>query len=222
MTKGTRRRLPAPARSATRCPAASAWRSARRLNGQRISSASVLLGDGEMQEGSGLGGGAWASSHRLRPAHRDRRPQPLPARRQRSSVINIEPLADKWRAFGWEVHHVDGHDVEALTTLLREVKADKTRTQARLRHCPYAERQGCRLHGNRSPAGILATSRRRKRKSCRPRNDPQGTVLHNEPELISEDLAVPRAQPPRPVAADPVDRADRPRRSGPPRGGGNR
>jgi transketolase len=25
-------------------------------------------------------------------------------------VINLEPLADRWSAFGWDVHEVDGHD----------------------------------------------------------------------------------------------------------------
>lgn len=28
----------------------------------------------------------------------------------------IEPLADKWRAFGWQVHAVDGHDIAAILT----------------------------------------------------------------------------------------------------------
>ena len=29
-------------------------------------------------------------------------------------VMGIEPLADKWQAFGWDVHEVDGHDPAAL------------------------------------------------------------------------------------------------------------
>jgi transketolase len=29
-------------------------------------------------------------------------------------VLNLEPLADKWQSFGWEVIEVDGHDVRAL------------------------------------------------------------------------------------------------------------
>ncbi|MFP3786892.1 transketolase, partial [Burkholderia sp. SIMBA_024] len=33
-------------------------------------------------------------------------------------VIGIEPLADKWRAFGWNVHEVDGHDAAAVRDLL--------------------------------------------------------------------------------------------------------
>jgi transketolase len=30
----------------------------------------------------------------------------------------LEPLADKWRAFGWEVAEVDGHDHAALLAVL--------------------------------------------------------------------------------------------------------
>jgi transketolase len=29
-------------------------------------------------------------------------------------VMPLEPLADKWRAFGWRVHTVDGHDMAGL------------------------------------------------------------------------------------------------------------
>lgn len=33
-------------------------------------------------------------------------------------LMGIEPLADKWRAFGWEVQEVDGHDVRELLEAL--------------------------------------------------------------------------------------------------------
>ena len=33
-------------------------------------------------------------------------------------VMSNEPLDDKWRAFGWQVRRVDGHDYAALTTAL--------------------------------------------------------------------------------------------------------
>jgi len=35
-------------------------------------------------------------------------------------VLPLEPFADKWRAFGWEVTEVDGHDLEALVAVLSE------------------------------------------------------------------------------------------------------
>ena len=36
-------------------------------------------------------------------------------------VLDLEPLADKWRAFGWSVQEVDGHDHEQLLDVLGRV-----------------------------------------------------------------------------------------------------
>ena len=36
-----------------------------------------------------------------------------------SEVLDLEPLADKWAAFGFAVAEVDGHDVDALRKLLQ-------------------------------------------------------------------------------------------------------
>ena len=33
---------------------------------------------------------------------------------QTEECMTLEPLGDRWRAFGWGVVEVDGHDVEAL------------------------------------------------------------------------------------------------------------
>ena len=30
-------------------------------------------------------------------------------------VLSLTPMAERWRAFGWDVHDVDGHDVKAIT-----------------------------------------------------------------------------------------------------------
>jgi transketolase len=87
----------------------------------------VLLGDGEMQEGQVWAAAMSASHHRLGRlvAIVDRNQYQLDGRVE--EVINIEPLPDKWRSFGWEVHEVDGHDIEALTLLLRRIKAQGDR-----------------------------------------------------------------------------------------------
>lgn len=37
-------------------------------------------------------------------------------------VVGIEPLADKWRAFGWRVVDVDGHDVMTVREVLRAAR----------------------------------------------------------------------------------------------------
>jgi len=33
-------------------------------------------------------------------------------------VLSLSPLAERWRAFGWDVHAVDGHDVGELTRVI--------------------------------------------------------------------------------------------------------
>lgn len=87
----------------------------------------VLLGDGEMQEGQVWAAAMAAAHHKAGRlvAIVDRNAYQLDGMTE--DIMRIEPLADKWRAFGWEVHEVDGHDVAALTLLLRRIKADRAR-----------------------------------------------------------------------------------------------
>jgi len=36
-----------------------------------------------------------------------------------SEIMEIEPLVDKWRAFGWRVSEIDGHAFEQIVPALR-------------------------------------------------------------------------------------------------------
>lgn len=89
----------------------------------------VLLGDGEMQEGQVWEAAISAAHHGLNRlvAIVDRNGFQLDG--AVDDVMGIEPLDAKWRAFGWEVHVVDGHDIAELTATLRRVKADMGRSQ---------------------------------------------------------------------------------------------
>ena len=72
----------------------------------------VMLGDGEMQAGQVWEAATFAAHHglsRLHLAIADRSGFRLDGKVE--DVVGIEPLDDKWRAFGWEVHVVDGHDI---------------------------------------------------------------------------------------------------------------
>ena len=71
----------------------------------------VMIGDGELHEGSNweaaMAGGPLPADqpdgdHRLA----TRSPE-----RHVAEIMEIEPLADKWRAFGWEVREIDGHSI---------------------------------------------------------------------------------------------------------------
>jgi transketolase len=40
-------------------------------------------------------------------------------------VLDLEPLADRWQSFGWQVHEVDGHDLDALGSALTDTATDR-------------------------------------------------------------------------------------------------
>ncbi|SIT03428.1 transketolase [Achromobacter sp. MFA1 R4] len=87
----------------------------------------VMLGDGEMQEGQVWEAALFAAHNRLSRlvAIVDRNGYQLDGKVD--DVMGVESLPDKWRAFGWEVHEVDGHNLSALTALLRRLRADDAR-----------------------------------------------------------------------------------------------
>lgn len=71
-------------------------------------------GDGELQEGSVWEAAMSASHHKLDNliAIIDRNGVQIDGKT--SEVMEIEPLADKWKAFGWQVMECDGHNFEDL------------------------------------------------------------------------------------------------------------
>jgi transketolase len=78
----------------------------------------VVLGDGELQEGSNWEAMMAASHYELENlvAVVDRNGLQQGARTE--STSRLEPLADKWRSFGWHTVDVDGHDHLALIDAL--------------------------------------------------------------------------------------------------------
>ena len=89
----------------------------------------VMTGDGEMQEGQVWEAALSAAHHKLRNlvCIVDRNGFQLDG--SVDDVIGIEPLDEKWRAFGWDVQVVDGHNLSDLTATLRWAKADTARTR---------------------------------------------------------------------------------------------
>ena len=92
---------------------------AARLDG-RPTRAYVLLGDGECDEGQ-IWEAAMSASHYALDnlvAIVDR--NGIQNDRWTHEVMNLEPLPDKWRAFGWSALEVDGHDVSQVIAALDE------------------------------------------------------------------------------------------------------
>jgi transketolase len=91
---------------------------------RRRSRTVVLLGDGELQEGSVWEAAMFASQHRLGSlvAVVDRNHWQQSGRTE--EIIGLEPLAERFRAFGWTCVEVDGHDVAALRATLAATRPD--------------------------------------------------------------------------------------------------
>lgn len=81
----------------------------------------VLLGDGETQEGAVWEAALAAAHFRLDnlTAVVDRNRLQIDGPTE--TVMALEPYADKWRSFGWEVRCVDGHDMAAVVSALDAV-----------------------------------------------------------------------------------------------------
>ena len=83
----------------------------------------VMLGDGEMQEGEVWETAQCAAHYKL-----DNLVAVLDYNKMQSDDLNanimgIEPLGDKWRAFGWHVIEIDGHDFTAIEAAFKEAKS---------------------------------------------------------------------------------------------------
>jgi transketolase len=49
-------------------------------------------------------------------------------------VMDLEPLADKWRAFGWHPIEIDGHDLSAVLAALGEARGVEGRPTVIIAH----------------------------------------------------------------------------------------
>lgn len=74
----------------------------------------VLMSDGEQNEGSVWEAAMFAAGQRLGNLCAIIDFNRWQATGRSCEVMCLEPLAEKWRAFGWSVVEVDGHDVAAL------------------------------------------------------------------------------------------------------------
>jgi transketolase len=83
----------------------------------------ALLSDAECNEGSVWEAAMFAAHHRL-----ENLVAIVDSNRQQAlgytaDVLSLEPLEERWQAFGWDVHSVDGHDQEAITSAIAGLPA---------------------------------------------------------------------------------------------------
>tara|TARA_Y100000294_G_C8567711_1_gene341545 strand:+ start:4070 stop:4894 length:825 start_codon:yes stop_codon:yes gene_type:complete len=85
----------------------------------------VLIGDGEAQEGSVWEAAMAASHHKLDNLVVILDKNQVQETGKTKDVMNIDPAADKWKAFGFEVFDINGHNMEEIVNTLD--KADEVK-----------------------------------------------------------------------------------------------
>jgi len=94
----------------------------------------ALTGDGELQEGSmweaAMAAGHFGLDNLVAIVDRNR----LQQGDETEQTIRLEPLAEKWTAFGWTVREVDGHDHAALLDVFRAVPFARGRPNVVIAH----------------------------------------------------------------------------------------
>lgn len=86
------------------------------------------LSDGELQEGSVWEAAMAASSHRV-----DNLVAVVDCNGIQAdgpTVLDMEPIAAKWRAFGWDTREIDGNDIEAIMAAFDQLRERDGRPKA--------------------------------------------------------------------------------------------
>jgi transketolase len=84
----------------------------------------VLLSDAECNEGSLWEAVMFAAHHRLANLTAIVDLNGQQALGYTDAVINLAPLGERWRAFGWDVHEIDGHDAAAIARTVASFSSD--------------------------------------------------------------------------------------------------
>ncbi len=83
----------------------------------------TMLGDGELQEGEVWEAAMSGAHHKLDNLCAVIDYNKLQSDNSNDVIMRLEPLADKWRAFGWAVTEIDGHDIAAILEAFRRAGA---------------------------------------------------------------------------------------------------
>jgi transketolase len=94
----------------------------------------ALLSDGECDEGSTWEAILFAPHHRLDNLVAIVDYNKIQSFGRVDEVLNLEPFAAKWRAFGWAVREIDGHDFEQIHETLSTVPFEAGRPSVVIAH----------------------------------------------------------------------------------------
>ena len=134
---------------------------AQRMRG-RAARAFVIMGDGEINEGSVWEAAMSAAKHRLDNLVAIVDYNKIQSAGPTAVIQELEPLADKWRAFGFETVEVNGHDVTALEEVLGALPRATGKPTAVICHTvkgkgiPFAEHDPSWHHKSKLPVEVHA------------------------------------------------------------------
>lgn len=90
----------------------------------------AVVGDGELQEGQIWEAAMTAAHYRLDNLCVLVDNNGLQIDGPVAKVMGVEPIPDKWRAFGWDVQDIDGHDMAQITDALDRAETVKGKPSA--------------------------------------------------------------------------------------------
>ena len=94
----------------------------------------TILGDGECNEGSIWECAMLAAAQRVNNLCAIVDFNKWQATGRSQEVLALDSLVDKWRAFGWDTHEIDGHDIEAIFSALANFPSASDKPTAIIAH----------------------------------------------------------------------------------------
>ncbi len=94
----------------------------------------VITGDGELQEGSNWEAALSAAHYRLDNLTLIVDRNGLQQGDTTENTMHLEPLAEKWRAFGWSVAEVDGHNISELLSTFQNLPLEREKPTCIIAH----------------------------------------------------------------------------------------
>jgi transketolase len=94
----------------------------------------VMVGDGELHEGSNWEAAMAAAHYKLANLTVIVDANKISQSGRVADIMGVEPLADKWRAFGWQVREIDGHNMAEVVDALDAVPFHADRPSVLIAH----------------------------------------------------------------------------------------
>ncbi len=94
----------------------------------------VLLGDGEINEGIIWEGAMFANKYKLNNLIAILDYNKLQLDGSTEKVMPLEPLVDKWKAFGWHVIEIDGHNITQILSAIEKARSSEDKSSVIIAH----------------------------------------------------------------------------------------